>query len=43
MEETYNNPLEEHRNWVGVEDGFPGEETAIRGEDEGAEAGGQSG
>lgn len=35
MEEAYKNPLEEHRNWVGVKDGFPREETAIRGEDEG--------
>lgn len=35
MEEMYNNPLEEHKNWVGVEDGFP-KETAICGEDEGA-------
>lgn len=35
MEEAYKNSLEEHRNWVGVKDGFPGEETAIHGEDKG--------
>ena len=29
--------MEEHRNRVGVKDGFPGEESAIHGEDEGAE------
>lgn len=43
MEEAYGNPLEEQRNWAGVTDGFPGQETTIYGEDEGVGAANRTG